>query len=178
VLRRISIERNVGEMNSGKSLALLAPGTVAAEAGTSHMLALLPFRDANAPLLSAALEGIDLSRAIAPIFAPDYFRRHEMLIDFVVRYGFHGIANWPSVGCLRGDIDEDLAAAGFGYDRDLALLRKAAARGVRCFACVFSLEDVAAIREIGVSDLIVHDGWDPFGGDQRAAAGLTVHRCS
>ncbi len=175
--RRIAIERDVGGINLGKGLTLLAPGAVAAEASTSHALALLPFRDANASLLSASLDNVDLTRAIAPIFAPDYFRRHETLIDFVVHHGFHGITNWPSVGCLRGDIDEDLAAAGFGYDRDLALLRKATARGVRCFACVFSPEDVAAIRTIGVGDLIVHDGWDPFDGDRRAAAEFTVHRC-
>jgi two-component system response regulator AtoC len=176
VQQRITIKRDVSRTNPGKDLTLLAPGTVAAEASTSHALALLPFRDANAPLLSATLKGIDLSRTIAPIFAPDYFRSHEALIDFVVRHGFHGIANWPSVGCLRGDIDEDLAAAGFGYDRDLALLSKAATRGLRCFACVFSSEDVAAMRAIGVNELIVHDGWDPFGGNRRTAAEFTVHR--
>ena len=65
----------------------------------------------------------------------------ESLLDQIADGGFHGVANFPSCTFLDGQYRRFLEETGYGFDRELALLEAARARGLRTLAYVHTVAE-------------------------------------
>lgn len=83
------------------------------------------------------------------------------LYDFfndLKRYGFSGVINYPTVGCLDGQFRQALEDAGLGYEREIEGIRLAHFLNLFTVAYVFDEEQAIAMVEAGADAISLHFG--------------------
>lgn len=124
--------------------------------GISSALAFLPYDDANA-LVSRALPEVLAASGDVPVVAGvgvhdprlDVGRRLAELRDL----GVVGVTNEPFVGMYDGDLRRQLEAAGLGYDREIALARRATDAGMLVIGWAWTPEEATRMAATGASHI-------------------------
>ncbi|HEX7901226.1 MAG TPA: phosphoenolpyruvate hydrolase family protein [Planctomycetota bacterium] len=130
--------------------------------GASSASSLLPHADANALTWEIAarhvLTRLARTPAILGVCAQDPELDVDALLDRAAAHGVAGLTNFPSVAFYDGAFRAALEAAGFGYARELDLLRRAKARGFATVAFCLTPADAAAAAEAGIDVLCLNLG--------------------
>ena len=130
--------------------------------GASSASALLPHADANALTWDIAsrhvLTRLTRTPAVLGVCAQDPELDVDALLARAAAHGIAGLTNFPSVAFFDGAFRATLEAEGFGYARELDLLRRAKARGFATVAFCLSPADAAAAAEAEVDVLCLNLG--------------------
>ena len=130
-------------------------------AGRSSMAGLMPYGDANAIVMDMAKEVLPVVHR-TPVFAgvcgTDPFRSIPRFLDEVVKEGFSGVQNYPTVCLFDGIIRANLEETGLGFDKEVDLVRHARERDLLTMAYVSDEEEASAMTEAGADILVPHMG--------------------
>ena len=130
--------------------------------GHSSWSGFLPIGDANAIVLEMGerevLPIVKDKPVIAGVFPSDPTRRMDYLLKQIKDMGFSGIINFPTVALLEGDFRDNMESTGFGWQRDVDLVRMAHNMDLYTMAYVFTPEQSAQMAEAGIDCIVAHMG--------------------
>lgn len=123
---------------------------------------LMPIGDANAIVMEMGerdvLPVVESTPVIAGVNGTDPTRVMDRFLAQVEAMGFSGVINFPSVGYIDGRWRESLEATGFGYDREVDMIRRASERGMFTLAYVYQPHEAPSMAEAGVDVVVAHMG--------------------
>ena len=130
-------------------------------AGHGSMAGLLPFGDANEIVMEMAREVLPVVKktpVLAGVCGTDPMRIMEDFLVQIKNAGFSGIQNFPTVGLFDGNWRINLEETGYGYDREVEMVR--IARGIDLITTpyVFSEEDAVKMTGAGADIIVAHMG--------------------
>src|SRR5882762_5391544 len=88
-------------------------------AGRGSLSGLMPYGDANAIVVDMAREVLPVVKEVpvlAGICGTDPFRLMDVFVEELIRIGFSGVQNFPTVGLIDGLFRINLEETGMGYD--------------------------------------------------------------
>lgn len=131
--------------------------------GCSSMAALLPFADANTLTWRLTVENVLPRVAGTPVFlgvcAQDPHLNWNDLHARLQQAGLAGITNFPSIGFIDGVYRDSLEATRLGYDREVALVAEAHARGWLTISFCFTPAEALAMSRAGADILCLNLGF-------------------
>lgn len=137
----------------------------------------LPVGDANAIMLElserAILPAVKKVPVIGGVYGIDPTRRIDIVLDRMQLAGLAGVINFPTVGRLDGGFRQELEAAGFGFSREVDLIRMARDRDMLAMAYVFTPDEAGAMADAGADIIVGHVG-RTAGGDVGHANVMTL----
>ena len=113
---------------------------------------------------------------LAGVCGTDPFRQMDVFLDEIVRLGFSGVQNFPTVGLIDGRFRAGLEETGMGYDREVEMIAKAHARDLLTTPYVFDPSEAAAMARAGADVLVCHFGLT-VGGSIGAATSTRLEDC-
>src|SRR6187431_1490916 len=102
-------------------------------AGRGSLAGLLPYGDANAIVVDMAREVLPVVRetpVLAGVCGTDPFRLMPVFLDELIRIGFSGVQNFPTVGLFDGTIRVGLEETGMGYGLEVDMIATASKMGM------------------------------------------------
>ena len=118
--------------------------------------------------------------AIAPVLAgvcgTDPFRQMDVFLDEIVRLGFSGVQNFPTVGLIDGRFRAGLEETGMGYAGEVEMIAKARDRDLLTTPYVFDPSQAVAMARAGADLLVCHFGLT-VGGSIGAATSIRLEDC-
>ena len=120
--------------------------------GVPTSLAFLPYDDANALTLAAAPEVIAAAGHVPVLLgfgAHDPRWSLDRLLDQAESLGAAGVTNEPFSGIYSKDLQAQLESAGFGFSREVELVRKTVERGMLALAWAFTSDEATRMAETG-----------------------------
>jgi predicted TIM-barrel enzyme len=147
--------------------------------GRGSLSGMMPYGDANAIVMGMAAEVLPVVRktpVLAGICGTDPFRRMDVFLDEVIRIGFAGVQNFPTVGLIDGVFRRNLEETGMGYELEVEMIALANRKGLLTTPYVFSEEDARAMAEAGADIVVCHLGLTT-GGSIGAETVLTLEEC-
>jgi len=130
--------------------------------GLPSLVGGMPVGDANDIMLRLGRESIRPRLrhvpVIAGVYAVDPTRDLDDVLDSVDDIGFSGVINFPTVGRHEGGYRRELEAAGYGFAREVELVRKARERDLLSLAYVYNADEARLMVQAGVDVLIGHMG--------------------
>src|SRR3954466_13152017 len=129
--------------------------------GPRSLAGLMPYGDANAIVLDMAREVLPVARdtpVLAGVCGTDPFRLMDRFLDEVLRAGFAGVQNFPTVGLIDGTFRINLEETGMGYALEVEMIREAASLGLLTSPYVFDAAQAASMTEAGADVLVPHMG--------------------
>ena len=148
-------------------------------AGRGSLAGLLAYGDANAIVLDMAREVLPVVKhtpVLAGVNATDPFRLMDVFLDEVIRTGFSGVQNFPTVGLIDGTFRANLEETGMGYGHEVDMIAKAAAKGLLTTPYVFNADEAAAMAKAGADVIVCHMGLTT-GGSIGAETALKLADC-
>jgi predicted TIM-barrel enzyme len=130
-------------------------------AGRGSLAGLMPYGDANAIVVDMAREVLPVVKktpVLAGVCGTDPFRLMGPFLDELVRIGFAGVQNFPTVGLIDGTFRANLEETGMGFDLEVEMIRAAHERGLVTAPYVFNPEQAVAMTEAGADILVPHMG--------------------
>ncbi|WP_375001890.1 phosphoenolpyruvate hydrolase family protein [Aeromicrobium sp. CTD01-1L150] len=131
-------------------------------AGHGSNAGLLALGDANAIVMEMGerevLPVVRDTPVIAGVNGTDPTRLMPQFLDSLHRSGFAGVINFPSHGIIDGRWRQSLEATGFGYDREVEMIRIAAEQGLFTMAYVFDADESERMTRAGVDVVVAHMG--------------------
>ncbi|TDV42187.1 phosphoenolpyruvate hydrolase family protein [Actinophytocola oryzae] len=130
-------------------------------AGRGSLAGLLPYGDANAIVVEMAGEVLPVVRdtpVLAGVCGTDPFRLMGSFLDELVRLGFSGVQNFPTVGLYDGTFRENLEETGMGFGLEIDMIRLAADRGMFTAPYAFDPDQAAELARAGADVLVPHVG--------------------
>lgn len=123
---------------------------------------LMPIGDANAIVMEMGerevLPVVKSTPVIAGVNGTDPTRVMSRFLGQVEEMGFSGVINFPSVGYIDGRWRRSLEATGFGYDKEVEMIRLAATRGMFTLAYVYETHETPAMAAAGADVVVAHMG--------------------
>ena len=123
---------------------------------------LLAIGDANAIVMEMGernvLPVVQRTPVIAGVNGTDPTRVMSVFLDKLPPMGFSGVINFPSHGIIDGRWRESLEATGFGYDKEVDMIRLAHGKGQFTLAYCFTPDEAARMTEAGVDMVVAHMG--------------------
>ena len=145
-------------------------------AGHGSNAGLLAIGDANGIVVEMGerevLPVVKHTPVIAGVNGTDPTRLMPQFLDQLVRMGFSGVINFPSHGIIDGNWRTSLEATGFGYDREVEMIRVAHERDIFTLSYSFTPADAEAMARAGVDVVVAHMGLTT-GGSIGAGASYT-----
>ncbi|SEP15759.1 phosphoenolpyruvate hydrolase family protein [Aquisalimonas asiatica] len=139
--------------------ALFSPLTAGLDPHLATMACTLPIGDNNGALLAATRDGTPPGAStLAAVLAHDPFRRPAELLEQLRAAGYRGIANWPSVAPLAGELAAALDHSGFRFEEELAMLRLAGEAGMETAIIVHTREQMTAALDARPGTLVITPG--------------------
>lgn len=144
--------------------------------GHPSMVGNLPVGDANHIMLELGARGVIPATRSLPViggvYGVDPTRDFDLLFDDMRRVGFSGVINFPTVGRIDGQYRRDLEAAGLGFGREVAMIRRARDAGMFTMCYVYVPEEARMMADAGVDVVVGHCGLTAGGdvGSQNAMA--------
>jgi predicted TIM-barrel enzyme len=139
--------------------------------GWPSTAAFLPIGNANDIALelgrTAILPVVREVPVIAGVFAADPTHDMRQLLERMIRTGYSGVINFPTMGRLDGTFRRDLESLGFGLDTELRMFRTAQELGLFTMAYAYNAKDAASFAAADVDVVVAHMGL--------TAGGLTGH---
>lgn len=131
-------------------------------AGHGSNAGLLALGDANAIVLEMGerevLPVVQDTPVIAGVNGTDPTRVMSRFLTTLAEAGFAGVINFPSHGIIDGRWRESLEATGFGYDREIEMIRTASRLGLFTMAYVFTPDEARLMTEAGADVVVAHMG--------------------
>src|SRR3954453_9844632 len=84
-------------------------------AGHGSLSGMMPYGDANAIVMEMAREVLPVVKhtpVLAGVCGTDPFREMDVFLDEIVRVGFSGVQNFPTVGLIDGTLRANLEETG------------------------------------------------------------------
>ena len=148
-------------------------------AGRGSLAGLLAYGDANAIVLDMAREVLPVVRhtpVLAGVNATDPFRVMDVFLDEVIRTGFSGVQNFPTVGLIDGTFRANLEETGMGYGHEVDMIARARAKDLLTTPYVFNEDEAAAMAKAGADVIVCHMGLTT-GGSIGAETALKLADC-
>ena len=148
-------------------------------AGRGSLAGLLAYGNANEIVCEMAHEVLPVVRhtpVIAGVNGTDPFMIHDEFFDRLIRLGFSGVQNFPTVGLIDGTFRANLEETGMGYALEVDMIAKAHAHDLLTTPYVFSEADAKAMTEAGADIVVCHLGLTT-GGAIGAETALTLDAC-
>ena len=148
-------------------------------AGRGSLAGLLAYGNANEIVCEMAHEVLPVVRhtpVIAGVNGTDPFMIHDEFFDRLIRLGFSGVQNFPTVGLIDGTFRANLEETGMGYALEVDMIGKAHAHDLLTTPYVFSEADAKAMTEAGADIVVCHLGLTT-GGAIGAETALTLDAC-
>ncbi len=130
-------------------------------AGHGSMAGLLPFGDANAIVMEMADEVLPVVRhtpVLAGVCGTDPMRVMERFLLEVKQKGFAGVQNFPTVGLFDGQFRLNLEETGFGYHKEVEMIRIAHELDLLTTPYVFAPEEARQMAKAGADIVVAHMG--------------------
>jgi predicted TIM-barrel enzyme len=130
-------------------------------AGRGSLAGMMPYGDANAIVLDMAREVLPVvghTPVLAGVCATDPFRDMDVFLDEIVRVGFSGVQNFPTVGLIDGTFRINLEETGMGYGLEVEMIARAQARDLLTTPYVFNAGEAAAMAGAGADVVVCHMG--------------------
>jgi predicted TIM-barrel enzyme len=148
-------------------------------AGRGSLSGLLPYGDANAIVVEMAREVlpvVERTPVLAGVCGTDPFRLMDVFLDELVRIGFSGVQNFPTVGLFDGMFRQNLEETGMGFGLEVDLIRRARAKELLTAPYAFTVDEAVAMAEAGADVLVPHMGLTT-GGTIGAGSARTLEEC-
>jgi predicted TIM-barrel enzyme len=148
-------------------------------AGRGSLAGMMPYGDANAVVLEMAREVLPVVTRVpvlAGVCGTDPFRQMDVFLDEIVRWGFSGVQNFPTVGLIDGRFRAGLEETGMGYAGEVEMIAKAHERDLLTTPYVFDPAQAAAMARAGADILVCHFGLT-VGGSIGAATSIRLEDC-
>lgn len=148
-------------------------------AGRGSLAGLLAYGNANDIVVELGREVLPVvSRVpvLAGVNGTDPFYDAETFLAELMRMGFAGVQNFPTVGLIDGTFRANLEETGMGFSREVDMIGVAHRLGMLTTPYVFSSEDAIAMTEAGADVLVCHMGLTT-GGSIGAQTVRTVDDC-
>jgi predicted TIM-barrel enzyme len=168
-----------GEEHGGADLIVIYNSGRYRMAGRGSLAGMMPYGDANGVVLEMAREVLPVvarTPVLAGICGTDPFRQMDLLLDEVVRLGFSGVQNFPTVGLIDGRFRAGLEETGMGYACEVEMIAKARAHDLLTTPYVFDPTQAAAMARAGADILVCHFGLT-VGGAIGAATSTPLAEC-
>ncbi len=130
-------------------------------AGRGSLAGMLAYGDANAIVLDMAREVLPVVRdtpILAGVCGTDPFRQMPVFLEELIRLGFAGVQNFPTVGLIDGTFRQGLEETGMGFDLEVAMIAEAARLGLLTTAYAFTADEGRAMAEAGADVVVAHMG--------------------
>ncbi len=130
-------------------------------AGRGSLAGLMPYGDANAIVLDMAREVIPVvthTPVLAGVCGTDPFRLMRLFLPEIVRAGFSGVQNFPTVGLMDGTFRQGLEETGMSYGLEVDMIRAARELDLLTTPYAFNADEARAMAEAGADILIPHMG--------------------
>jgi predicted TIM-barrel enzyme len=130
-------------------------------AGRGSLAGMLPYGDANAIVVDMAREVLPVvadTPVLAGVCGTDPFRQMPVFLDELIRLGFAGVQNFPTVGLIDGTFRQGLEETGMGYDLEVVMIREAARLGLLTTAYAFTPAEGRAMAGAGADVVVAHMG--------------------
>jgi predicted TIM-barrel enzyme len=130
-------------------------------AGHGSMAGLLPFGDANAIVMEMAAEVLPVVKrtpVLAGVCGTDPMRIMEEFLREVKARGFAGVQNFPTVGLFDGNWRINLEETGYGYDREVEMIRIANRLDLLTTPYAFNSREAEEMTEAGADIVVAHMG--------------------
>ena len=141
--------------------------------GLPTAMAFLPYDDCNA-LAFAVLPQVIAAAGETPVMvgigAHDPRQDIARLVDRAKQSGAAGVTNEPFIGMYEGDLRRQMEAAGFGFSREVDLIRTAARADLLTLAYVFTPEEAVEMAYAGADFIGAMVGGVTSGGSAGGAA--------
>jgi predicted TIM-barrel enzyme len=140
---------------------------------------MMPYGDANAIVMEMAAEVLPVVRktpVLAGVCGTDPFRRMAVFLDEVIRIGFAGVQNFPTVGLIDGTFRQNLEETGMDYGLEVEMIALANRKGLLTTPYVFSEADARAMATAGADIIVCHMGLTT-GGSIGAGTALKLADC-
>jgi predicted TIM-barrel enzyme len=148
-------------------------------AGRGSLAGLMPYGDANAIVLDMAREVLPVVKqtpVLAGVCGTDPFRDMDVFLDEVVRVGFSGVQNFPTVGLIDGTLRANLEETGMSYALEVDMIARARAKNLLTTPYVFNEAEAAAMARAGADIIVCHMGLTT-GGAIGAETALKLEQC-
>lgn len=148
-------------------------------AGRGSLAGLLSYGNANDIVLEMSKEVIPMVKhtpIIAGVNGTDPFCDFDVLLNEMIRLGFSGVQNFPTVGLIDGNFRKNLEETGMSYSMEVDMIRLAHEKDLLTIAYVFSREDAIAMAEAGADIIAAHMGLTT-GGTIGAETALKLEDC-
>jgi predicted TIM-barrel enzyme len=168
-----------GEEDGGADLIVIYNSGRYRMAGRGSLAGMMPYGDANSVVLEMAREVLPVvtnTPVLAGVCGTDPFRQMDIYLDEVVRLGFSGVQNFPTVGLIDGRFRAGLEQTDMGYGREVEMIAKAHGRDLLTTPYVFDPTEAAAMTRAGADILVCHFGLT-VGGSIGAATSTRLEDC-
>jgi predicted TIM-barrel enzyme len=130
-------------------------------AGRGSLAGMLPYGDANAIVVDMAREVlpvVDHTPVLAGVCGTDPFRQMPVFLAELVRLGFAGVQNFPTVGLIDGTFRQGLEETGMGFGLEVEMIAEAARLDLLTAAYAFTADEGRAMAEAGADVVVAHMG--------------------
>lgn len=148
-------------------------------AGRGSLAGLLAYGNANEIVCDMATEVLPVVKhtpVLAGVNGTDPFMIVDELLDRLIRLGFSGIQNFPTVGLIDGLFRANLEETGMGYGHEIDVVKKAHAFDLLTTPYVFDAEQAADMARAGADVVVCHMGLTT-GGNIGASTALKLEDC-
>ena len=148
-------------------------------AGRGSLSGLLAYGNANEIVKEMASEVIPVTKStpvLAGVNGTDPFCNFDMFLDDLIRLGFSGVQNFPTVGLIDGTFRANLEETGMSYAQEVEVIRMASEKGMFTTPYVFSTDDATAMAKAGADIIVCHLGLTT-GGNIGAETAVTLDDC-
>ena len=130
-------------------------------AGRGSTSGYLPFGDGNQIVFDMAGEIIPMAAGIpvlAGVCGTDPFRIMTVYLQELLRVGYAGVQNFPTVGLIDGRFRQSLEETGLGYGLEVEMIAAAHRLGMLTAPYVFTPDEGRAMAEAGADLVVAHMG--------------------
>jgi predicted TIM-barrel enzyme len=148
-------------------------------AGRGSLAGLLAYGNANEIVCEMAHEVLPVVKktpVLAGVNGTDPFMIVDEFLQRLVRLGFSGIQNFPTVGLIDGTFRANLEETGMGYGLEVELVGRARAMDLLTTPYVFSEENARDMARAGADIVVSHMGLTT-GGAIGAGTAMTLADC-
>lgn len=148
-------------------------------AGRGSLAGMLAYGNANDVVLEMAREVLPVVRStpvLAGVNGTDPFCIFDDLFDRLVRLGFAGVQNFPTVGLIDGTFRANLEETGMGFGLEVEMIERAGRHGLFTTPYVFSAQDAQDMARAGADVIVAHLGLTT-GGSVGAGTSRTLDEC-
>ena len=148
-------------------------------AGRGSLAGLLAYGNANEIVMDMAKEVLPVVKhtpVLAGVNGTDPFCMFDAFLDEVIRKGFAGVQNFPTVGLIDGVFRQNLEETGMSYALEVEMIALAHSKGLLTTPYVFSVADAQAMTRAGADIIVCHLGLTT-GGSIGADTALKLADC-